>query len=184
MESFKVANFTGGASGAFMYFSADKRFIVKQIDHKEMSRMLKMMDDVRNLDLLDILKLVCQSSSLLCCAQQYIQHLEQSRENMGRDPTTREVRYGPPRSLLQRVVQCHRITMSQHAAQQCCGIRSGSLYFMVMENCLYSRITRQMSSLHKIKTNNTLDATTQAIRTNNLICMDGSDSLFVVAGEY
>ena len=45
MESFKVQNFTGGASGAFMYYSADKRFIVKQIDHKEMSRMLKMLDD-------------------------------------------------------------------------------------------------------------------------------------------
>jgi len=44
MESFKVQNFTGGASGAFMYYSADKRFIVKQIDHKEVGFFLSLFD--------------------------------------------------------------------------------------------------------------------------------------------
>eukprot|EP01043_Picozoa_sp_COSAG02_P004985 COSAG02_NODE_132_length_34701_cov_707.955234_21_plen_1515_part_00 len=110
MESFQVADFTGGASGAFMYFSADKRFIIKEITQKEMLRMLKMLNG-------------------------YIKHLEESREGDG-----------PPRSLLQHVVQCNRITMSAH--ENCCGMRSGRLYFMVMENCFYPRIIRQMSKLH------------------------------------
>lgn len=111
MESFEVANFTGGASGAFMYFSADKRFIIKQINKNEVNRMLKMLDG-------------------------YIQHLEDSRDGDG-----------PPHSLLQRVVQCNRITMSEH--DKCCGIRPGRLYFMVMENCFYPRIIRQIAILHK-----------------------------------
>jgi hypothetical protein len=138
MESFQVANFTGGASGAFMYFSADKRFIVKEINQKEMVRMLKMLN-------------------------QYIKHLEDSREELGEDPHTGR-RFGPPRSLLQRVVQCHRITMSE---QQCCGIRSGRLYFMVMENCLYPRIIRQMSILHQAETGEELDdENTKLLRPN------------------
>ena len=31
MEKYVQGNFTGGASGAFMYFSGDQRFIVKQV---------------------------------------------------------------------------------------------------------------------------------------------------------
>lgn len=94
-----------------MYYSADKRFIIKQINKNEVNRMLKMLDE-------------------------YIQHLEDSRDGDG-----------PPHSLLQRVVQCNRITMSEH--DKCCGVRPGRLYFMVMENCFYPRIIRQIAILHK-----------------------------------
>ena len=35
MEHYEAGNFSGGASGAFMYFSSDKRFIVKQMTKEE-----------------------------------------------------------------------------------------------------------------------------------------------------
>merc|ERR1712196_122937 len=73
---------------------------------------------------------------MLKMLDEYIQHLGDSRDGDG-----------PPHSLLQRVVQCNRITMSEH--DKCCGVRPGRLYFMVMENCFYPRIIRQIAILHK-----------------------------------
>lgn len=44
MEHYESGNFSGGASGAFMYFSADKRYIVKQMSEEEKNVLLKMLD--------------------------------------------------------------------------------------------------------------------------------------------
>jgi len=45
MEHYEASDFSGGASGAFMYFSNDKRYIVKQMSHEEHTLLLKMLDD-------------------------------------------------------------------------------------------------------------------------------------------
>ena len=44
MEQYKTGSFTGGASGSFMYYSGDKRFIVKQITESEKDVMLDILD--------------------------------------------------------------------------------------------------------------------------------------------
>ena len=138
MEAFQVSEFSGGASGQFMYYSADKRFIVKQVDHIEMKRMLEMLTA-------------------------YFNHMEKSRPVLGRGPGGEDK--GPPCSLLQRVVQCHRITMYQQMEGQgkgwCfkdgCGCFKGRLYFMVIENCNYARFTTQMTDKHQKKTGRAVD---------------------------
>eukprot|EP01051_Picozoa_sp_SAG22_P003628 SAG22_NODE_179_length_16124_cov_7.355445_9_plen_1322_part_00 len=48
MLSHEVTNFTGGESGAFMYFSGDRRFIVKQITEAEHKVLLGFLDDYVN----------------------------------------------------------------------------------------------------------------------------------------
>ena len=55
MAEYKTGSFTGGASGSFMYYSGDKRFIVKQITETEKQVMVEILDD-------------------------YIDHMERSRE--------------------------------------------------------------------------------------------------------
>ena len=47
MEAHKKNSFTGGASGAFMYFSGDKRFIVKQITDDERKVLLDLLPTYR-----------------------------------------------------------------------------------------------------------------------------------------
>jgi hypothetical protein len=44
MAAFRLANFSGGASGNFMYYSKDKRFIVKQITYSEFKKLMSMLD--------------------------------------------------------------------------------------------------------------------------------------------
>ena len=142
MEAFKVSEFSGGASGQFMYYSADKRFIVKQVTHIEMKRMLDML-------------------------HAYVRHMDESRPVLGRGPGGEDK--GPPCSLLQRVVQCHRITMYQQMEGQgkgwCfkdgCGCFRGRLYFMVIENCNYARILKQMEDKHQKKTGRAVDITSE-----------------------
>lgn len=55
MAEYKTGSFTGGASGSFMYYSGDKRFIVKQITETEKDVMLEILDG-------------------------YIRHMEESRD--------------------------------------------------------------------------------------------------------
>ena len=43
MEHYEAGSFSGGASGAFMYFSADKRYIVKQMTEEEKNVLLNML---------------------------------------------------------------------------------------------------------------------------------------------
>ena len=45
MSSHRLSSFTGGKSGAFMYFSGDRRFIVKQITKAEHTVLLSFLDD-------------------------------------------------------------------------------------------------------------------------------------------
>ena len=45
MESHEEGSFSGGASGMFMYYSGDRRFIVKQITETEKDVMLEILDD-------------------------------------------------------------------------------------------------------------------------------------------
>ena len=45
MEHYEASDFSGGASGAFMYFSNDKRYIVKQMSHEEHTLLLKMLPE-------------------------------------------------------------------------------------------------------------------------------------------
>ena len=45
MASHRQSSFTGGKSGAFMYFSGDRRFIVKQITKAEHTVLLSFLDD-------------------------------------------------------------------------------------------------------------------------------------------
>jgi hypothetical protein len=40
MECHATHSFTGGASGSFMYFSGDERFIVKQVTDAELHTLL------------------------------------------------------------------------------------------------------------------------------------------------
>jgi hypothetical protein len=81
MEAYQEGSFTGGASGSFMYYSQDKRFIVKQITHAE----LKV--------LLDILP-------------QYHDHLKKSVDLNVDSPT-----FNQCKSLMLRIVHCSRIKM-------------------------------------------------------------------------
>ncbi len=61
MESHEEGSFSGGASGMFMYYSGDRRFIVKQITEAEKDVMLEILDG-------------------------YINHMEDSRGEDGQGP--------------------------------------------------------------------------------------------------
>lgn len=45
MDHYEAGDFSGGASGAFMYFSNDKRYIVKQMTEEEKDVLLEMLDE-------------------------------------------------------------------------------------------------------------------------------------------
>lgn len=48
MSQYKTGSFHGGSSNSFMYYSEDKRFIVKQVSHRESKVFLDMLPDYIN----------------------------------------------------------------------------------------------------------------------------------------
>ena len=92
MAEYKKGSFTGGASGAFMYFSGDKRFIVKQISQEEHSMLMAILDD-------------------------YAKHMQDSVQwghSEGNLQANKQVQ-----SLLLKVVQCNRVQLFQTRAKTC-----------------------------------------------------------------
>ena len=121
MEAHQEGSFTGGASGSFMYFSGDKRFIVKQITHEEM------------LVLLEILPA-------------YKKHMEDSIDQDSASPTK-----GQCKSLLLRMVQCNRIKMYHSTSRVIGKCLQGRVYFMVFENLLWSRLHSEQAKNHALE---------------------------------
>ena len=110
MRAHQQGSFTGGASGSFMYYSSDKRFIVKQISHTEMKVLLDMLDD-------------------------YERHMTESIDTDQDSPTHNQVQ-----SMLLRVLQCNRMKMYHSSSRCLGQCLSGCLYFIVTENLLHKAV--------------------------------------------
>ena len=121
MEAHQEGSFTGGASGSFMYFSGDKRFIVKQITHGEMVVLLEILP-------------------------YYIEHMEKSKDLDPESPT-----YQQCKSLLLRIVQCNRIKMYHSTNRCIGKCLQGRVYFMVFENLFWSRLDPEQAQKHALE---------------------------------
>jgi hypothetical protein len=118
LESHEEGTFTGGASDAFMYWSSDKRFMVKQMTHAEMKLLLKLLPE-------------------------YYEHMKDSVDTDGQVQSLllRVVSCNRIK-LFHSTSKCATACFKRLPGTPL----QGRIYFMVFENLLYPRLRRALES--------------------------------------